>query len=254
MSAVVDIPHQTLFKQVPDHSADFVPAELTQYMKDHCDLSYFYNNMDIKRQLEEIDDINDISIVGEYKDLFTNVIEAYGEGTPAAVVATMCLEAVKEFELQYITPDDSMKERKRVGRGLLGQDSSMKKKKIDTLITKYSKRLLTEENYNIVEECKEQKKALIERKSELQKTIDKLREELKGSIEPVSSERQLNEKRDFKEAMTGGVVNNRKMKQKKNGMRKKGEPYIPTFEEQSRTIKAFDDILVTGKPRNTMIK
>nr|BAN41846.1 hypothetical protein [Entamoeba invadens] len=182
-------------------TCDFLSSEILKYLQDNCNIAYFDDNMDVKRQIDEIAEINDVSIISEFKELFTTIAEAYGEGTPSAVIASMCLEAIKEFELQYVLPEDVQKERKREGRGLFGDDSTIKKKKIEMLVAKYAKRVLTEERCNEIDAYKRERDNLIQQKNLLEDEITRLQEELKDSIEKVILERAepTDESKEFKE-------------------------------------------------------
>nr|BAN39912.1 hypothetical protein [Entamoeba histolytica] len=181
-------------------TCDFLANELFKYLQKNCYLSFFDDNMDVKRQIDEITERNDGSVVSEYKELFTNLIEAYGEGTPTAAVAQMCLDSVKEFEIQYIMPDDNSKERRREGRGLLDGETTLKKKKIENLIGKFAKRIIMEDKYETLDDLKSEKTFLINRKDEIEKEIAKLTEELKDSIELISPEPiDKIERKDFKD-------------------------------------------------------
>ncbi|KAL7712978.1 NET domain-containing protein [Entamoeba marina] len=142
---------------------DFVYSHIQKYLREKCHLALFDDNMDIKRELDDIADTTGVEAVREYCELFTNISEAYGDGTPQAVVAELCLEALKSFELQYIMPEEMSKERKHEGKGM-----------------------------------EKQRSILLKRKEELEKEVNELKEELKDSIELCQPER-IETTRDLKE-------------------------------------------------------
>ncbi|KAL7721958.1 Uncharacterized protein QTN25_000743 [Entamoeba marina] len=154
---------------------DFVYSHIQKYLREKCHLALFDDNMDIKRELDDIADTTGVEAVREYCELFTNISEAYGDGTPQAVVAELCLEALKSFELQYIMPEE-----------------------MKTLIRKFAKRKIDEDKYNDFEEWKKQRSILLKRKEELEKEVNELKEELKDSIELCQPER-IETTRDLKE-------------------------------------------------------
>ena len=164
---------------------DFLAPKLHSYLRENCYLSFFDSNIDIKRQLEEIAERQDGSVVCDYKELFTTILDQFEEGTPSNLVAEKCLTAVNEFEIQYIKPEDTARKHKREGRGLIGEDSTAKKNKLSALVTKYAKRIIEEEQVDAMEECQRQKKILLDRRKELEESIKILQEELKEDIEKI---------------------------------------------------------------------
>ena len=171
--------------EIENYSNDFLAPKLHSFLKENCYLSYFDSNMDIKRQLEEIAERQDGTVICEYKELFTTIMDQYEEGTPSYCVAERCLTAVTEFEVQYVRPEDISRKHRREGRGIIGEDSSIKKNKLSSLVTRYAKRIIEEEQIDAMEQCEKEKQILLQRKEELEKSIKKLQEELKEDIEKI---------------------------------------------------------------------